>query len=188
MKLRVLVPSTIVFLILYVLAYLVQVRAIGGLQRSVFDDSISFTVLQLLHGVRVIAAWIFGWWSILMLLPCVGFIYLTLHMAGLPITTERYVVSAVHIVSAPVCFAILRIVLPEDDRRSTREWRVVMLAGTLSAVFNALALGFYFTPDVTTRQAFVWLAGLIVAQIAGLFVVLLAFRLGLRIIAAPSRG
>ena len=188
MKLRVLVPSTIVFLILYVLAYLVQVRAIGGLQRSVFDDSISFTVLQLLHGVRVIAAWTFGWWSILMLLPCVGFIYLTLHMAGLPITTERYVVSAVHIVSAPVCFAILRIVLPEDDRRSTREWRVVMLAGTLSAVFNALALGFYFTPDVTTRQAFVWLAGLIVAQIAGLFVVLLAFRLGLRIIAAPSRG
>ena len=133
------------------------------------------SVLFFPHGVRVLAAYLFGWRSILYLLP-ISAVY-----AGLGsdpgITVDKLLLASGSLVDCVLTFEVFsRFYFIEREYLSvSMDWKTLILAGAFRALINAIL---HYTLDVTDMRA----SGVIfVGDVDGFAVVLvvsvLVFRL-----------
>jgi hypothetical protein len=143
------ISLTVVLVTAFWFALLVQKHLVLTVQQVVFSES-TIPVVSLLHGVRVIAAWLFGWWSVLLLAPNVLLLALAgefgivsrIDWASLSFLT----LSVVYLVSAPFAISMLKWSGLEANR-SNFEWRRLMVVGLISGAINVLGQTALWPPD-----------------------------------------
>lgn len=164
----------------YVAVFVFQTQVLRYVQSDLLAITLPYEVINPLHGVRMIAAWLFGWWSVLILLPAILFFYLVYFLQGATFGPEFHLVALAYVVSAPLAFTILRTAIPDRPRPSRFEWRSIVLAGAISAFANSLAYGTLRSPYPADASPLVWLAGHMLSQVLGLVMFLAIAMLALR--------
>lgn len=145
---------------------------------------LDYPLIDLQHGLRILYAWFFGLWSVVAMLPATVVIYLTFVLGlGVAYLTPGFnLVAATYLLSGPAAFGLLRLCLGPSGHPARPEWRIILLAGFLSSLCNALALGLFRAPPLSARETLVWVVGVSGTQVLGLAVVLVCLVPMLRVL------
>jgi len=150
--------------VLYVWTYFVTAYLVAPLQ-SALMPSVVMSILFLPHGIRVLAAWLYGWRSVAYLLP--GAALCNLHFspdrAFAPAVLTGTVAS---LVAAPLALVILRLAFPSIRLSpGTTGLAAMVVLGALASLLNLTALKLALSLD-TAEGAVIFLgdtAGLILS-------------------------
>jgi hypothetical protein len=160
----------------YVLAFATTFAVVMPVQDAVLPAFGNYASLLFLpHGVRVIAAWLYGWRSLLFLAP--GAVLTHSYLYGSGGFSFDYMVA---VFSGVVCAAIgfwFFALLGMDFRLSNRNrvnWRDVMLAGAASSIVNSVGTKIFFGNDVQTAAARFF--GDVTGMVVSIFILMLIFR------------
>ena len=169
--------------------YYLQKDVLTPLQTLLIPGGLSVLLVAPLHGLRVVTAWYLGFWAIPVMLPTAAVIVLMnwTRMGDTTTTIWLSLLALVYIVSAPFAFCLLRSCLGPQGHPRNFEWRMIMLAGFISAVVNILAAGLYNPQGFDPRETILWLSTRLTSYILGVFVTLLAMLMALRWIGARIR-
>ncbi|OYU19989.1 MAG: hypothetical protein CFE34_02615 [Rhodobacteraceae bacterium PARR1] len=146
------------------------------LQQALLPATV-MSFLFLPHGVRVLTAWLYGWRSVLFLLP--GALLCNLHFAGArAFDADILFGSAASLVAAPLAFAIgRRIGGAAELRVGMLRVPLLMAVGVAASVFNLIALRLAY--GLSPAEGLVILIG----DTTGLIAALLILWLGLKLLA-----
>lgn len=128
----------------YIAAFLVTEFVLYPLQIKVVPEFQSFAFLVYLpHGVRVLAAWLLGWRSVIALAPgaFVAQYYLFDRATG---GISGLAVFIIGIIVAALAFSLFRIAGVNASARPDHKpcWQCVMAVGVLASVLNAMLANF----------------------------------------------
>ncbi|MFP1646034.1 hypothetical protein [Pontitalea aquivivens] len=176
-----------------VLSFTMTSEVLYPLQRLFVPEAWQFFhVLYLPHAVRVIAAWLFGWTSILYLAPGSFLVILIWN----PIEASVWQAALVYLVvnvSSPLTFQMLCMGRGRSTTgmRRAMNWRGLVLAGLIAAQMNALAIVAIAGSQLFPSQLQVIL-GIVLGNVLGivvsLFLLLALFRSNEKRLLAPGRG
>lgn len=164
---------------LYVWAYFLTVALVLPVQLSLLPQTV-MSLIFFPHGVRVLAAWLYGWRSVLYLLP--GAILCNLHFAGgRAFDPDILFGTAASLASAPLAFSIGRRFLNETVIAvgSARLTALIGL-GLTASVINLTSLRLAYGLPTTEGSV------IFVGDSIGLILSLAILRLALRFL--PHRG
>lgn len=163
----------------YVWAYFMTVSLVLPLQMAVFPGTL-MCFLFLPHGVRVLAAWLYGWRAFPFLLP--GALLCNLHFAGnRAFDADILFGTAASLLASPLAFAVARRIGGTAHLIVGKTRLPTLLAvGIMSSVFNLLALSLAYGLDPFEG------AVILIGDTGGLVVALLIVWLGLKLL--PNRG
>lgn len=161
---------------LYIWAYFLMASVVMPLQQALFPTTV-MSILFLPHGVRVLAAWLYGWRSVLYLLP--GALLCNLHFAGeRAFDADILFGTAASLIAAPLAFAIGRRFGGADALRvGTLRLPLLVAVGIAASVFNLLALRLAYELKATEGMV------ILIGDTMGLIVALVILWLGLRLLA-----
>lgn len=123
----------------YLLAFLLTHLLVTPVQAFFLPDVTRWASLVFLpHGVRVLAAWLYGWWSILLLAPATLLTAFFFYGAG-ALTPQLLVSSFASAVAAAAAFELVSRTGRDLRYAAGRpaRWREVLLVGILASVFNS---------------------------------------------------
>lgn len=165
--------------VLYVWAYFMSVALVLPLQEMLLPTT-AMSILYLPHGVRVLAAWLYGWRSVLFLLP--GALLCGLHFAANSAVHADFAIGVIaSLLASPLAFAVARFVFgSEIFKVGVVRVPVLMAVGLLAAVFNLVALRLAY--GLHPLDGLVILIG----DTGGLIVTLIILWLGLKLL--PNRA
>lgn len=170
------VAPTLMISAAYILAFATTFAVAMPVQDTVLPAFGNYASLLFLpHGVRVIAAWMYGWRSLLFLAP--GAVLTHSYLYGSAGFSFDYMVA---VFSGVVCAAFgfwFFALLGMDFRLSNRNhvnWRDVMLAGAASSIVNSVGTKIFFGNDVQTAAARFF--GDVTGMVVSIFVLMLIFR------------
>lgn len=140
------VPIWIAISLCYLAAAWVSFTALGPVQARLLPDiTLPIALIYLPHGVRVLAAWFYGWASVPLLLPVIAATFYLLHgVSGFTLTNTLGIGLSAS--AAAVAFALLRLIGLRASAGDVRPGsaRIVLLASLLGALFNAAVPGALF--------------------------------------------
>lgn len=172
---------TLVISTAYVLAFAATFAVVMPVQDSVLPEFGNYASLVFLaHGVRVIAAWMYGWRSLLFLAP--GAVLTHSYLYGAGGFSFDYMVA---VFSGVVCaalgfwaFARLGLDFRLSDRNRVN-WRDVMLVGAAASIVNSVGTKIFFDNDLATASA--RLVGDVTGMVASIVILMLMFRAARRL-------
>ncbi|MEM9635886.1 MAG: hypothetical protein AAGA50_31500 [Pseudomonadota bacterium] len=128
------------------------------------------------HGIQLLAAWAYGWRSVLYLLPIVTLVTCGHDDIWEHALTEIAVIWIFDLISAPLGIHAIRHIIANEQRfaRLRLNWRVLVLGGLLATILNSGVMQMVHQPAYTlpgVLGGFLWL---VVSDMAGLMVVLLS--------------
>jgi len=128
---------------LYVWAYFMTVTVVAPVQGFLLP-SVVMSLLFLPHGVRVLAAWMYGWRSVVYILP--GAVLCNLHFAGEQAFAPDILIGTLaSLVAAPLVFTLVRWIFgPALLAVGTARLQTVVLAGFAASILNLMALKLVF--------------------------------------------
>ena len=140
------------------------------------------------HGIRVLSAWLFGWASVFYLFVSNIFIFFLLsrHEENIYALLSTQSVIAWVLVSV-ICiftFDILRVsgvdIKTTVGKFNTDAWKIIILVGFISSVFNSLGHNLIFTstilPKNSLRVILAFLFGDTTGTVACLFILIYVFK------------
>lgn len=183
MMLGVLAIASLCYLVLHFAFYWVQFSALLPLQQALIGDLAPALLVFPIHGLRVLCAWAFGLWSIVIMAPTALAIVATHHfLMGYDTTSLAYVIMALtYLTSAPLSFHLIKTCLGKTDDHMAVEWRVIMLTGFLSGLINVMVAGLLLPYSSDGRDMMLWLLAKLVGYMSGIFVLLLLILMALRV-------
>ena len=141
------------------------------------------------HGIRVLAAWLFGWYSVIYLFVANIFIFFLLsrHEENLYALLSFQSVIAWVLVSV-ICiftFDLLKIsgvdIKTSIGKVNNQAWKIIILVGFISSVFNSLGHNLIFTssilPENSLRLIFAFLIGDTAGTVVCLIMLIYIFKL-----------
>lgn len=168
------------------LAFLCQRFLILPIQKVFIPDS-AFPMISLLHGVRVIAAWQFGWWSVLLLAPNAVLLAILFYSKILNTLSFEFFaffgLSIVYLCSAPLAFSLIGKVKGTSCTQKPFDWKHLMLAGLISAAINVFCQTVLFLPDFGPYHVSTYMLIFVGTMVLGLFCTLLLLLYALRLVA-----
>jgi hypothetical protein len=165
-------PAAIISLA-YLTAFFITFSALIPIQNAVAPSFESFASLMFLpHGVRVIAAWLYGWRSIKFLAP--GALITHFYLFG----TEGFAFGQLSsaffgIFCAALSFWLLSVAgvdFRQDQMRLT-SWREIILAGSLASILNVFGTTLFYGHSLVATSAY------LIGDIGGMIMALLAMML-----------
>lgn len=189
MSMRALFLAMIAYFFLHWLIFFTQAFVLRPLQSAVLKDCCTVLLVVPLHGLRVLFAWYFGLWSLLIMAPtaAVLLIYFWSLSDFAYLNPWIFLVAGVYMASALLAFKLLKLCLGPRGHPCDLEWRMIMLAGLISALLNVLAEGLFNPPDVAAREALIWMSMRLFSYINGLLLILLLLLAVLRQIGARTQ-
>ena len=168
--------ALVMWSVFYAMAFEAVCVVSDKLQQSVVPGIIYGSVLFFPHGVRVLAAYLFGWRSILYLLP-ISAVYAGLGGDAATIL-EGLVLALGSLVACVLAFEVLsRFDFIERNYLSVSiDWKSLVLAGAFGAMMNATL---HYTLDVTDVRAS---GAIFVGDVLGFAVVLLIAMMSFRLL------
>jgi hypothetical protein len=148
------------------------------LQRQFFPLITSFgIVLFLPHGVRVLSAWLYGWRSIIYLLPgSIAGVAMVYGASGfeIPLIWIVPLVCVCGYAGIAITRSIYRSAATSIISKSELNWMQIILASALASLINTA--GHSLILGVTGIEAFAFLVGDTLGTVVLLLVLMLAFR------------
>lgn len=141
------------------------------------------TLIFLPHGVKILAAWIFGWRALVYLLPALVWRIVDGGTINMP-RVEFAVMATFLMASAPLAFSVMRAFGIDviGDRALAMNWRVVLFVGLVSSVMNAIAIHLIAFSDLPAQQHLSGMLRVMVGDMVGLLVLLTVLMLGARLL------
>lgn len=155
----VLIKDTMVVTMAYLVAFCVTFKCVLPVQNSFFPEFSSHASLLFLpHGVRVLAAWLLGWRSVIALAP--GVVFAFWYLAGnAAFTPSRLFAILVAITVPAATFYILRLfgldLFPKPEQRPC--WPCIVIVGGIISVITASLTNIAFGSSWT--DVFAYLIG-----------------------------
>ena len=140
------------------------------------------------HGIRVISAWLFGWYSVIYLFVSNIFVFFLLsrHEDSLYGLLSAQSIMAWVLVSVICIFTFDLLRLSGVDTITTigkinkDAWKLIVLVGFISSVFNSLGHNLIFTsnimPENSLRLIFAFLIGDTTGTVVCLFMLIYIFK------------
>lgn len=180
---RLLAIASLCYVILHFGFYGVQVHMLWPLQTALIGDLAPALLVFPLHGLRVLCAWYFGMWSVVVMMPTaiVLFIMRIYDPGWDPFSLTYFIIVATYLLSAPISFCIIKSCLARPDDHMGFEWRVIMLTGLLSGLINVVIIGLLNPSYLEEIPIMHWLLARLIGDIAGVFFLLLLVLLALRL-------
>jgi hypothetical protein len=124
---------------LYIWSYYLTVAIVAPIQQELLP-AVVMSLVFFPHGVRVLAAWLYGWRSFLYLLP--GALLCNFHFAGeAALSLASLSAMTASLVAAPLAFNLARKLFPAlTTSPGKTNLRTVMLVGFLASAFNLAGL------------------------------------------------
>ena len=160
----------------YLFAFFVSFIAVMPLQDAFLPSFGNYaSLLYLPHGVRIVAAWLYGWRAIIFLAPSA--IVAHSYLYGSSGFSLDYMVAVFFGVFC-AAFSFWGFAMLGMDFRLHKfrrvNWRDVMLAGCAASVLNSLGAKVFFGTDLASASA--RFVGDITGMIVSFFVLMLIFR------------
>ncbi len=178
--------------IAHVISLLYTKEVIKPFQEGYFPEIAAFAALFFLpHGVRVLAAWYFGWRSViyLFLANCLSSVLLYGDEPwDMRLFTIYMVVSSV----AVITFELFRIsgwnLYAQAGVHPSRCWKQLFLVGVVSSIVNSLALNLVYANEILPENSIGTMFSYMIGDSTGTLalLILLAFVWGAKLI--PTRG
>jgi hypothetical protein len=165
---------TLILSTLLLVAIAITTWVVLPLSAYLFPETvINAILLYIPHGVRVIAAWLYGWKSVAYLLP--GNVINFMIMDGMAFgTVEAIIIFLVVACSPPLAFQTLAFFgfdMRADDKLRFN-WRSVVFAGGLASLFNAASLHAVRFTSIPAEEHLVGIAFWVIGDTLGVIVVL----------------
>ena len=141
------------------------------------------------HGIRVLAAWLFGWYSVIYLFVANIFIFFLLsrHEENLYALLSFESVIAWVLVSVICIFTFDLLKISGVDTKTSigkvnnQAWKIIILVGFISSFFNSLGHNLIFTssilPENSLRLIFAFLIGDTAGTVVCLVMMIYIFKL-----------
>lgn len=169
---------TLVITAVYSALVFVTTEFIVPLQRQYFPVVTGFGILLFLpHGVRVLSAWLYGWRSIIYLLPgSIAGMAMVYGASGFefPLVWLVPIVCVCGYAGIAITRTIFRSPAISVISRSELNWRQIILASALASLINTA--GHSLVLGVAGMEAFAFLVGDTLGTIVLLLVLMMAFR------------
>ncbi|MGR3621479.1 hypothetical protein [Pseudophaeobacter sp.] len=171
-----LAKETAVVSLAYLVAFFATFEILMPVQTVFFPDFGSrASLLFLPHGVRVLAAWLLGWRSLLALLP--GVVTVFVYVAGIGAFVPSRIAAIVIAVTVPAAvFHLLRLIgwdlFPARHRRPC--WPCIMVAGLVISLVTSLLTNYAFGSAPEDYIAY------LIGDVFGLFFLMLILMLSFR--------
>ncbi len=170
-------PATIISAA-YAITYLITATLLSGVLIGVSaDPTASASLIFLPHGVRIIAAWLYGWRATIYILPGA---YIT-HLARIhddhSLSLSDLLGPAFGVLCASLCFSGLAC-LGHDlrfDASNRTNWRDILLVGALASIINSAGTNLVYGNGLEVTAAY--FIGDILGMIAVMLVLMFSFRL-----------
>jgi hypothetical protein len=172
-----LIVSAITFL-----AYSVSFALVLPLERlATGRPELQAIVVYLPHGVKIIAAWMLGWWSLPFLLPVVILSNIVFVGDGALNTTDL-ALSVLTLVTAPLAFELFRLAGLDLGSLSGRRvrWRALPLVGFVASVMNVVPVFVLAAGSAELSAVFSSMASFVLGDTLGVIVALLIAMLAFR--------
>ncbi|MGL6211033.1 MAG: hypothetical protein ACRC14_14520 [Paracoccaceae bacterium] len=185
---RTMLVATVASTVLIIAFHRIQAGLIHPFQHNWLGiDWTCLPLINLVHGVRVVIAWMFGWYAVIVLAP--GMLYVAYRVTDPSYSmVNQAIMMVILLISAPLTISMLgffgvRVRKPQDLQFW---WRLILLVGITSSVVNALAIHLLASfPSIDRVETMLSLLSGIAAGVAGLAVVglclLVFFRLQQRV-------
>ena len=141
--------------ILTIIAMGAVIEIVLPLQGAIFPNLGSFAALIMpIHGIRVLCAWLYGWWSVVYLfvsnIATALFYWLIASNAPhIEFTFERLIAWALVSVVAIISLRVVNLAGLEitsiTERIDNKTWRQLILIAVISSVLNSLGHTFIFS-------------------------------------------
>ena len=141
------------------------------------------------HGIRVISAWLFGWYSVIYLFIANIFVFFLLsrneeNLYGL-LSAQSIMAWVLVSVICIFTFDLLRVsgvdTKTNIGKINKDDWKFIVLVGFISSVFNSLGHNLIFTsnimPENSLRLIFAFLIGDTTGTVVCLFMLIYIFKL-----------
>ena len=161
----------------YIFSFFLTFAIVAPVQDAILPAFGNYASLLFLpHGVRVVSAWLYGWRSLIFLVP--GSILSHSYLYGSAGFSVDYLMAAFFgVFCAAFSFWVFALFGMDLRLHKTRQvhWRDVMLAGVVASVLNSVGTTFFFGNDLATASARFF--GDVTGMFASIFLLMLAFRL-----------
>jgi len=160
----------------YVAAFAATFSIIMPVQNAVVPAFGNYASLLFLpHGVRVVAAWLYGWRSLIFLAP--GAVLTHSYLYGTAGFSVDYMIAVFFgVFCAALSFWFFALVGMDFriHKARTVNWKDVMLAGVAASVLNSVGTKIFFENDMQTASA--RFLGDVTGMIVSMFMMMFAFR------------
>lgn len=167
---------------IYLLTQWLSLSVIYPLQaRLVPELDLLATLLFLPHGVKIVAAWLFGWRALAYLAPALAWRIGFGGVIDIP-RLEFAVMATFLMASAPLAFAVLRLfgIDVMKDRALAMNWRVLLFVGLVSSAMNAVAIHAIAFHHLPAQEHLPGMLRIVAGDMTGLLAVLGVLMLGAR--------
>lgn len=174
----------------YLVARWISSHVVYPIQTQVLSElDLQATLVFLPHGVKIVAAWLFGWRVLAYLLPALAVRIITGGTIDIP-PAEFALLATLLMVSAPLSFSVLRAFGFDviGDKLLSMNWRVLLFVGLVSSVMNAVAIHVIAFHELPAQQHLPGMLRIVAGDMVGLFVVLTALMMVLRWMRALRTG
>ncbi len=125
------------------------------------------------HGIQLLAAWAYGWRSVLYLLPVI----MLITFGGADIQKcelSDIFMSFFSLISAPLAIYVVRCLIANERRfaRLRLNWRILILGGLLATVFNSGSIQVVNQSTLPLPEGMSYFLWLVTSDMAGLMIVL----------------
>ena len=160
--------------IAYVASYTLVVGFFYPLQSLIFPTFTStISLLFLPHGVRILAAYYYGWKALILLLPSMYIMWIiSVYGVGVPLHPIQPVISGVS------CVLGIMILSTKITRNLRKDLKLLLIAGIFGSVLNGLFNSLVVNQNFFTSDAFYFIIG----DVLGLIVFMLLFSQTVRFI------
>ena len=145
------ISNTFWLSILTIIAMATITEIVLPLQGNIFPDLGPFAALIFpIHGIRVLCAWMYGWWSVIYLFVAyivTALLYelIALDTPYVELTSEGLMSCALVSVTAIFSLKALKLVGLEAEKINTKSWRQLILVAVISSVLNTFGHSFIFS-------------------------------------------
>jgi hypothetical protein len=160
----------------YILAFATTFSVVMPVQDAVLPAFGNYASLLFLpHGVRVVAAWLYGWRSLIFLAPGAFLTHSYLYgSAGFSLDYMIAVFSGVCCAALSFWFFALLGMDFRLHKSGNVNWRDVMLAGGAASILNSVGTKLFFGNDIATASA--RFLGDVTGMIFSTFILMMIFR------------
>lgn len=169
-------PAVIIFGA-YALAHLATVTVLSAAIIGVTSDPTkSASLIFLPHGIRIIAAWLYGWRAVLYIVPPAYFIHILQFPDKHSLTVGDLLGPVFGVLCASLCFfALARIgYVFRYGRNSQTNWKDLVLVGALASMINSAGTNLAYGNSLDISAAY--FIGDIFGMITVMFITMMCFR------------
>jgi hypothetical protein len=161
----------------YSLAYLITVMFLSSAIVGGSGPTASASLIFLPHGVRIIAAWLYGWRAVFYILPGAYITHLARLQEASSVSLSDFLGPAFGVLCASFCFSVIAR-MGHDLRFGSGNpinWQDIILVGALASVINSAGTNLVYGNSLHITAGY--FVGDILGMITVMFILMLSFRL-----------